>query len=42
MNQEKDFVEARRGLIAPFDPPRVEAADGRVDEPGPTFSIVTP
>jgi alkyl sulfatase BDS1-like metallo-beta-lactamase superfamily hydrolase len=29
MNEE-DFVEARRGLVAPFDPPRVEAADGRV------------
>jgi linear primary-alkylsulfatase len=25
-----DFEEARRGLIAPFDPPRVEDADGRV------------
>jgi alkyl sulfatase BDS1-like metallo-beta-lactamase superfamily hydrolase len=24
-----DFEEARRGLIAPFDPPRVEDADGR-------------
>jgi len=30
MNQEEDFAEARRGLVAPFDPPRVEAADGRV------------
>ena len=25
-----DFEEARRGLIAPFDPPRVEDEDGRV------------
>jgi alkyl sulfatase BDS1-like metallo-beta-lactamase superfamily hydrolase len=25
-----DFEEARRGLIAPFDPPRVEDANGRV------------
>lgn len=30
MNQEEDFAEARRGLVAPFDPPRVEGADGRV------------
>ncbi|HET8814450.1 MAG TPA: alkyl sulfatase dimerization domain-containing protein [Solirubrobacterales bacterium] len=27
---EEDFAEATRGLIAPFDPPRVETADGRV------------
>ena len=25
-----DFEEARRGLVAPFDPPRVEDEDGRV------------
>jgi alkyl sulfatase BDS1-like metallo-beta-lactamase superfamily hydrolase len=30
MNPEEDFAEARRGLIAPFDPPRVETADGKV------------
>jgi alkyl sulfatase BDS1-like metallo-beta-lactamase superfamily hydrolase len=30
MNQEEDFAEARRGLIAPFDPPRVETADDKV------------
>lgn len=30
MNQAEDFTEARRGLVAPFDPPRVETADGRV------------
>lgn len=30
MNQDEDFVEARRGFIAPFDPPRVETADGNV------------
>jgi alkyl sulfatase BDS1-like metallo-beta-lactamase superfamily hydrolase len=30
MSPEQDFAEARRGLIAPFDPPRVEAADGKV------------
>lgn len=30
MNPEDDFAEARRGLIAPFDPPRIENADGRV------------
>jgi len=30
MNPEEDFAEARRGLVAPFDPPRVETADGRV------------
>jgi alkyl sulfatase BDS1-like metallo-beta-lactamase superfamily hydrolase len=30
LNPEEDFDEARRGLVAPFDPPRVEAADGKV------------
>jgi linear primary-alkylsulfatase len=30
MSPEDDFAEARRGLIAPFDPPRVETADGKV------------
>jgi len=30
MNPDEDFAEARRGLVAPFDPPRVESADGRV------------
>ncbi|HET7507720.1 MAG TPA: alkyl sulfatase dimerization domain-containing protein, partial [Solirubrobacterales bacterium] len=28
--EEEDFLEARRGLVAPFDPPRVETADGKV------------
>jgi alkyl sulfatase BDS1-like metallo-beta-lactamase superfamily hydrolase len=26
---EEDFAEARRGLVAPFDPPLVKAGDGR-------------
>jgi len=30
MTPGDDFEEARRGLIAPFDPPRVEDEDGRV------------
>jgi alkyl sulfatase BDS1-like metallo-beta-lactamase superfamily hydrolase len=30
MNPDEDFAEARRGLVAPFNPPRVEAADGKV------------
>ena len=30
MNPEDDFAEAERGLIARFDPPRVEGADGKV------------
>ncbi len=29
MEDERDFEEARRGLIAPFDPPVVEDEDGR-------------
>ncbi len=27
---DRDFEEARRGLVAPFEPPRVETEDGRV------------
>ena len=30
MRDERDFEAARRGLVAPFDPPRVEDANGRV------------
>jgi len=30
MSSDEDFAEARRGLVAPFDPPRVVAADGKV------------
>jgi alkyl sulfatase BDS1-like metallo-beta-lactamase superfamily hydrolase len=30
MNPEEDFAEAKRGLVARFDPPRVEGANGKV------------
>jgi alkyl sulfatase BDS1-like metallo-beta-lactamase superfamily hydrolase len=30
LKPEEDLAEARRGLVAPFDPPRVETADGKV------------
>lgn len=42
---ERDFEEARRGFVAPFDPPLVEDERGRTVwdlRPYPAFPIVTP